>query len=161
METTVFLGLGSNVGDRKKYLEQAVRLLQNEVRVEAVSSTYATEPWGYQSENGYYNSCLRGKTTLSPEELLDLMHQVEQTLGRVRLSNGYSDRTIDVDLLFYGDLIHRSDRLVLPHPAIPYRNFVLAPLNDVGKNFRHPVYGRTVNELFVLSLDDSNIARID
>lgn len=161
MEADVFLGLGSNQGDRKGYLMRAIAAMESFVQIEQVSPIYASQPWGYTSSNGYYNLVVRGRSNLLPERLLDSMQTIEQQLGRVRSGNGYTDRTIDIDLLLYGDQIYESPTLLLPHPHLIHRNFVLAPLNDVGKNVVHPVFRKTVNELFVLSLDESKLTRVD
>lgn len=161
MKSEVYLGLGANLGDREQYLKSAVGALGDCMEVKKVSRVYQTDPWGYESNEVYYNICICGHTELNPEELLNELQQIEKSLGRERKGEGYSDRTIDIDILFFGNLIHKSDRLQIPHPQIAHRNFVLAPLNDVGKNFIHPYLMKTVNELFVLSLDHSKANRVD
>ena len=161
MQHEVYLGLGSNLGRRKEIIEEAILAISSEAEVESVSHWYETEPWGYDSENAFLNICIRVFTSHSVEILLEKLQTIEQNLGRTRNGSGYSDRGIDIDILFFGQLIVNTIDLEIPHPRMASRNFVMRPLNDVGKNFRHPVLNKTVNELFVLSLDPAKITRID
>ena len=131
---TLYLGLGSNLGDRRTYISQAIRLLQERVgEVESVSSIMETEPWGFLSDNKFLNAACRVSTVLTPEECLKETKEIERTLGRGQKSQGgvYHDRTIDIDLLMYDDLHICTPSLTLPHPRIMERDFVRIPLQEV------------------------------
>ena len=112
-----------------------------------VSKIYQSEAWGYSSSNDFYNCCLSGVSHLEPLALLETLMEIETSLGRIRKKGGYSDRLIDIDLLFYGDTILDHARLMLPHPAIAKRRFVLLPLTDIAAELVHPVSGLTIQEM--------------
>jgi 2-amino-4-hydroxy-6-hydroxymethyldihydropteridine diphosphokinase len=112
-----------------------------------VSKIYQSEAWGYSSSNDFYNCCLSGLSHLEPLALLETLMEIETSLGRIRKGDGYSDRLIDIDLLFYGDTILKEPRLTLPHPAIANRKFVLLPLTDIAAELVHPVSGLTIQEM--------------
>ncbi|MDQ6818331.1 MAG: 2-amino-4-hydroxy-6-hydroxymethyldihydropteridine diphosphokinase [Actinomycetota bacterium] len=128
-----FLGLGSNIGDRRAHLEQAVEGLSGHgVRVIASSSVYETEPVGLVlKQREFLNACLRVETERDPEELLDACKRVERELGRESGGPRHGPRPIDVDVLLLGGLEHRSERLTLPHPEVTSRRFVLVPLLEL------------------------------
>ena len=145
----VYLLLGSNLGERKRYLESASARLVGELlpecmhgkRNEAVkcSSVYETEPWGFESENRFLNAVIVLSTPLSPWELLDATRLIEIEMGRIGKSDGsYHDRIIDIDLLMVDDQVIRSERLTLPHPLMRERRFVMEPLAEVAPDTRHP-----------------------
>jgi 2-amino-4-hydroxy-6-hydroxymethyldihydropteridine diphosphokinase len=135
-----YLGLGSNLGDRRSHLERAVDALRHhEVTVEASSSVYETEPVGEVIDQpDFLNACLRVRTALSPEQLLDLCKQVEREVGRTPGGPRHGPRPIDVDLLLLGDRRHRSGRLQLPHPDLAERRFVLVPLLELAPDLVLP-----------------------
>lgn len=134
-----FLGLGSNVGERLDHLQRAVDLLDDDARtrVDAVSSVYETEPVGGPEQGPYLNLAVRVATRRSPLSLLALAHRVEAALGRVR-EERWGPRTIDVDVLLYGERIVRTRRLEVPHPRLAERAFVLVPLIEVAPGLRLP-----------------------
>jgi 2-amino-4-hydroxy-6-hydroxymethyldihydropteridine diphosphokinase len=134
-----FLGLGSNVGERLDHLQRAVDLLDDDplTRVDAVSSVYETEPVGKPEQGPYLNLALRVATRRSPSGLLALANRVEAALGRVR-EERWGPRTIDVDVLLYGERVIRTPRLQVPHPRLAERAFVLVPLMEVAPGLRLP-----------------------
>ena len=130
----VYLGLGTNLGDKQKNLNDAIRMLGNQVgEVEKVSSVIETEPEGFKSDNMFLNAVVKVRTTLSPFEILDVTQDVEKSLGRKeKSSNGiYHDRVIDIDILLYDDINISTQRLVIPHPRMTQREFVMAPLTEI------------------------------
>ena len=130
----VYLGLGTNLGDKQKNLNDAIRMLGNQVgEVEKVSSVIETESEGFKSDNMFLNAVVKVRTTLSPFELLDITQDVEKSLGRKeKSSNGiYHDRVIDIDILLYDDINISTPRLVIPHPRMAQREFVMTPLTEI------------------------------
>ena len=131
---TVYLSLGSNLGDRKATMRRAIGLLNERAgSVDRQSSFIETEPWGFESTNKFLNMCVRLLTTLSPEQLLMATKQIERELGRTQKSvNGqYHDRPIDIDILMYDDVHLYSNDLTLPHPHMQEREFVMKPLREI------------------------------
>ena len=130
----VYLGLGTNLGDKQKNLNDAIRMLENQVgEVEKVSSVIETEPEGFRSDNMFLNAVVKVRTALSPFELLDITQDMEKSLGRKeKSSNGiYHDRVIDIDILLYDDINISTPRLVIPHPRMAQREFVMTPLAEI------------------------------
>ena len=146
----VYLSLGSNIGDRLGYLQQATSLLKATpgISVVATSSFYETEPWQMDSENWFVNAVVEVKTALSPRHLLEECQRIEKQLGRkTNTDKGYSDRTIDIDILFYNkDIINEPD-LIIPHKFLHLRAFTLVPLLELIPNFEHPVLHKTITEI--------------
>lgn len=132
-----FLSLGSNMGDKKKYLYEAIKLLDSYtgVRIVNLSSLYETNPWGYTEQDLFMNLVVEVETTLSPIELLDCCQWIEQELGRVRLVK-WGPRVIDVDILLFEDELINTDRLTVPHPFMAERDFVMIPLCEIAKDLK-------------------------
>lgn len=145
----VYLGLGTNMGNKRKNLLTAAALLAERAGdVLAISSFYETEPWGFRSKNTFLNAALFLQTEFSPVELLDLTQGIEKDLGRTEKSNGtYKDRTIDIDILLYGNAIIRKERLVIPHPLMQVRRFVMEPLAEIAPFVIHPVLGKSMKDM--------------
>jgi 2-amino-4-hydroxy-6-hydroxymethyldihydropteridine diphosphokinase len=157
MPVPVHLGLGSNLGDREEHLREALDALgRRGVRIAAVSPIYETDPVGGPAQGPYLNLVAEGRTALAPEELLALGLEVEKEAGRVRGERN-APRTLDVDILFYGDLVRHAAGLTVPHPRLHERRFVLVPLARLAPTLRHPVLGRTVAELLAECPDRSRV----
>lgn len=148
----VFLSLGSNLGDRLSNIQQAVSILnmENDIRVIKTSSFYETEPWGNKNQAWFVNACVALDTTLEPLELLKLCQNIEYKLGRIRNeSQKWSERAIDIDILMYdSQLIAIPEKLTVPHPFMHKRAFVLVPMLEVKSDLVHPVFNKTVSELY-------------
>ncbi len=146
----VYLSLGSNSGDRIGYVQQATSLLgaSDNITLIRTSAFYETEPWGMDSENWFVNAVVEIKTSLSPQDLLAECQRIEKQLGRKREeSKEYSDRTIDIDILFYNKDIINDENLIIPHKFVHLRAFTLVPLLELIPNFEHPVLHKTISEL--------------
>ena len=148
----VYLSLGSNIGDRVGYIQQATSLLGacENINIVSTSSFYETEPWGMNSENWFVNAVIQITTTLEPEQLLKECQRIENQLGRKRIENAetYSDRTIDIDIIFYDNLIINTPILTIPHKHLHKRVFMLIPMLEIAPDFVHPFFGKTVENLY-------------
>ncbi|MDF2985335.1 MAG: Bifunctional folate synthesis protein [Eubacterium sp.] len=146
---TAYIALGSNLGDRASYLKRAVEMLghKNGITVTALSSFYNTAPVGFEQQPDFLNAAVAIKTTLPPDELLQTCAYIESDLKRERIIH-WGPRTIDLDILLYGDQIINKDELKIPHPRMHERRFVLEPLNELAPQALHPVSGKTVRELY-------------
>lgn len=144
----VYFSIGSNMGDKKAHLDYAVEQLKHDPFYKdfVVSSYIETEPYGYQDQDMFLNACICCKTLFKPEEVLEQIHRIEAEQGRTREIH-WGPRTLDIDILFYDKECVETSDLCIPHPEIPRRKFVLAPLAEVAPNFRHPVTGRTVQQM--------------
>ncbi|MFQ6057956.1 MAG: 2-amino-4-hydroxy-6-hydroxymethyldihydropteridine diphosphokinase [Anaerolineae bacterium] len=142
----VYLGLGSNLGDRQSNILQALQKLRAEISIEAVSSCYETEPVGYLDQPQFLNAVCVGTTDLTPRELFQFVKSIERKMGRQR-TRRYGPRLIDIDILFYDDLIVDLPDLVIPHPRLAERAFVLVPLAEIAPDKIHPVLQLTAAEL--------------
>ena len=140
-----YLMLGSNLGDKKNNLEQAAEAITTGAgKILLSSQLIESEPWGFTHSEYFYNQLLILQTSLKPEELLEIILGIEVKLGRTRNRQEYEARTIDIDILFYDNLILNSEALIIPHPGIAERRFVLVPLLAIAPELIHPVTGKTV-----------------
>lgn len=146
--STIYIGLGSNLGNKKENIQQALKLLNEMegISVIKVSSFYETEPVGYEDQDWFINAVAQIETLLSPQELLKIFKDIEQKLGREQ-SLRWGPRKIDLDILFYDDIIYKTDDLEIPHPRLHERAFVLVPLAEIDKELMHPVYNKSIGDL--------------
>jgi 2-amino-4-hydroxy-6-hydroxymethyldihydropteridine diphosphokinase len=130
---TAYLALGANLGDKERNLQTAIEKIAQSIGVlRAVSSVYASEPWGYVSENSFVNQVVKVETGLSPLELLRATQAIEKEMGRTRkTTSGYQDRLIDIDIILYDRLVYQSEELTIPHPFYRQRPFVWEPLQEI------------------------------
>jgi len=145
---TAYIALGSNIGDKEGYLNQAVEALGQTpcCKVMRVSSFLTTKPYGVTEQDDFLNGCLKLRTLLPPHELLDVLHNIEQTAGRER-SIHWGPRTLDLDIIFYDDLILEDEELCIPHVDMHRRDFVLRPLHEIAPYKHHPCSHKTVREM--------------
>lgn len=144
---TVILGLGSNLGDRVRHIERAIARLGEQLRFEAISSIYESQPVGDRDQPWYLNLVCVGVTRFSPRGVLEFITDIEGALGRKRSEDPFAPRTIDVDILAYDDRVIDEPDLRIPHPRMTERAFVLQPLAEIAPEWRHPVEGKTAREL--------------
>lgn len=144
--STVYIGLGSNLGDRVANLREAANRLRAIVTIEKASQLYVAAPLGYVRDDAFVNAVIQAKTTLKPMQLLEMMQAIEIGMGR-RPGVTYGPRPIDLDLLFYDTIQIETAKLTVPHPRIAQRAFVLRPLAEIAPNLMHPVLFYTVSQL--------------
>ena len=150
----VYLGLGTNLGDKEQNLRMSIKKIEERIgNVVSLSAFYATAPWGFSSENSLLNAAVCVETTLLPLQVLEETQRIERELGRTEKSvNGlYADRLIDIDLLLYDDRVMDAEGLILPHPLMTERRFVMEPLSEIAPDVVHPVLHKTMKELFISS----------
>ena len=160
MGSRVFIGVGSNLGNRRAYYQKALDLMADLPRtsIRGCSSLYETEPIGV-AKNWYVNGVVELETALSPQQLLSRLQKIESALGRKRTKK-WAARTIDLDILFFGRQIVDEERLQIPHPEMHRRRFVLVPLSELAPQFVHPRLGSTVAELLAGLADDKQVLRL-
>lgn len=152
----VYLALGSNVGDSESYIRKATELLAAQLRELRTAPIYVSKAVGYTNQPDFYNTAVMGLTALSPVALLEFVKQTEQQIGRVHRFR-WGPREIDIDIIFYGDTVHDTPDLTIPHPRFAERDFVLRPLVDIDPLLSDPVTGKLVSEL-LQQLPDSEQA---
>lgn len=148
----LYLGLGSNLGDKKNNLLRAVEFVTDKIgRVKKSSQIFVSKPYGFQSNNDFYNMVIYLKTHLQPAEVIMIIKLIEKTMGRkkIKFNDQYEDRLIDIDILYYNDLIIDEIDLKIPHKEIKNRKFVLYPMCEISKNFIDPREQKTIEELLL------------
>ncbi|MEW6102486.1 MAG: 2-amino-4-hydroxy-6-hydroxymethyldihydropteridine diphosphokinase [bacterium] len=147
---TAFLLLGSNIGDREENIKNALSLIGKieETSIIRTSKIYETEPWGYKNQPFFLNSATKIETDLSPQNLLLELKNIEKIMGRKKTKR-YGPRIIDIDILFYGDLIINEKDLIIPHKELTNRRFALICLKEIAGEFIHPIHKKTIKELLL------------
>lgn len=160
MSVTAYIGIGSNVGDKKANCLKAIELLEQAVRLASVSSLYYTEPVGYREQEDFINAVAGVETEKTPRDLLALCQRIEDSMGRERAVR-WGPRTIDLDILLYGDQIVNEPDLVIPHPLMATRKFVLVPLAEIAPGSMHPVLKKTAAELISNLRDSATVMKCE
>ncbi len=156
----VFLIIGSNLGNKAENLKQSIRLIEQSAGiVKKFSAVYETEPWGVEQQPAYYNQVLEIITEYNAEELMTRLLNIEKVMGRIRI-NKYDARNIDIDILFFNDEIYNSETIIIPHPSLHLRRFVLVPLAEIAPEFVHPVFNKNIFRLLDECEDSGLIKKI-
>jgi len=148
----LYLSIGTNLGDKERHIEVAINHIEELVgKIISRSALYVTEPWGFSSENSFINVAVGVETALSPHSVLSATKEIERQMGRTRKSSEghYEDRIIDVDILLYGDLVIEETDLIIPHPLMSERLFVMQPLCEIAPQLVHPVLRKSIKELLI------------
>ena len=157
----LYILLGGNLGDKQLIFSEARAMLSQQVgTITNQSAIYETEPWGFESTDIFWNQAIEMSTDLSPEEVLQQTKQIEQALGRIRKANQYDSRTIDIDILFYGDQIIELKNLIVPHPRIHERKFALAPLREINPELIHPIFLKNIQQLLEECTDPLKVEKV-
>ena len=144
----VYLSIGSNKGNRSVLINKAIDEIEKKVgKIISRSSIYQSKSWGFDS-NDFYNLCLLIDTDIVPKSLLINLKKIEKSMGREDIDGSYSDRFIDIDILFYDNIITDSEELKIPHPKIEIRKFVLVPMLEIADDYVHPILNKTIKELY-------------
>jgi len=158
----LFLLLGGNLGNKSVIFKEAHNTLQIKLgKIIKKSSIYETEPWGFKAKDNFWNQALIIETSLPPKEILKITKETETELGRIRGEKRYTSRTIDIDILFFGNMIINEPNLEIPHPRIINRRFVLVPLSEIAPYLIHPVFKKTINELLEECSDTLKVKKLE
>ncbi|MBN2637021.1 MAG: 2-amino-4-hydroxy-6-hydroxymethyldihydropteridine diphosphokinase [Prolixibacteraceae bacterium] len=158
----VFLGIGGNIGDKHQNFIKVADLV--EIRLGEIlktSSIYETPPWGFFSDDYFWNRVLLIETQLEPKNLLKEIHNIEAEFGRKRTGKRYTSREMDIDILYFEHLVAETEELIIPHPQIQNRKFVLIPLVEISPNFKHPILQLTNSQLLEHCNDESVIIKVE
>jgi len=154
---TAYLLLGSNLGNKEDNLNFAFKSLKKIGEIKKYSAIYETEPWGFSDSRNFFNMAVCIETSLNPYELLNEILKIEILAGRKKQSNQWVAREIDIDIIFYNDSIINEKHLIIPHPQLIFRKFVLVPLNEITPDFIHPVLGKSICKLLTECTDKSKV----
>lgn len=158
----VFLGIGGNIGDKRQNFIKAESLIAARLgKIIRKSSVYETPPWGFQTENLFWNSVVVIETGFSPDELLMKIHEIEGLFFREPKEDRYSSREMDIDILYFDDIFLETESLIIPHPRMHQRKFVLVPLVEIAPEFKHPLLRLTSLQMLENCRDESIIIKVD
>ena len=158
----VFLGIGGNIGDKQLNFIKVAHLVKARLgKIIKVSSIYETPPWCFVSEDHFWNQVLLIETEMNPEKLLEEIHEIEAEFGRKRSIGKYVSREMDIDILYFDDLYTETKEMIIPHPRIQNRKFVLVPLVEIAPEFKHPLFRLTNLQLLENCKDESVIIKIN
>jgi 2-amino-4-hydroxy-6-hydroxymethyldihydropteridine diphosphokinase len=153
-----YLSIGGNTGDRLMFINKARDFITNKIgKIKQESGIYETEPWGFTDNNYFLNIVILVETDLNFHDLLKEINSIEKECGRERSKTHYCSRTIDVDILFFDNIVFKSPDLTIPHPLLQERKFILIPLNDISPGLIHPVLNKSVKELLAECNDNSDV----
>ena len=155
-----YLLLGSNLGNKEENLREAVNLLKKTGKVKKYSAVYETEPWGFTDERNFFNIALCLETDKNPFELINEILKIEMTIGRKRQTKQWVSREIDIDIIFFDNLVINEENLTIPHPHAKNRKFVLVPLKEIAGDYIHPVEKKSISELLKECPDESDVAAL-
>lgn len=155
-----YIGFGSNIGDRHLYIQNAINALSKveEITLQNISSLYRTAPVGYEAQADFLNGVVAIETCLSPHSLLHTLKEIETTVGRQHRTR-WGPREIDMDILIYGDICLQTPNLIIPHPEMHLRRFVLVPLAEIASDLLHPVFKTTIQSLLNQLEDDKSVVK--
>ncbi|MDR2910060.1 MAG: 2-amino-4-hydroxy-6-hydroxymethyldihydropteridine diphosphokinase [Bacteroidales bacterium] len=157
-----FLGIGGNIGSKKENFIRCRELIEKRLgKIILFSTIYETPSWGFSSKNNFWNQVIYSETDFEPEILLEEINKIEVLFGRNRKGNGYSSREMDIDILYFDDLIFKNDFLSIPHPLMHERLFVLKPLSEIAPYLIHPVLQKNSLQMLYNCKDTSVIKKVD
>ena len=158
----VFLGIGGNIGDKQLNFTKVAHLANDRLgNIIKKSSIYETPPWGFLSEDYFWNQVFLIETEINPENLLEEIREIEAEFVRKRESDRYASREMDIDILYFDDIYFETENLIIPHPQLQNRKFVLVPLVEIAPDFKHPLFRLTNLQLLENCKDESVIIKID
>jgi 2-amino-4-hydroxy-6-hydroxymethyldihydropteridine diphosphokinase len=160
MGTLVYLSLGSNLGEREMYINEALQRISTRAgNITTISRFYESEPWGFESDASFLNICAALETNSSPFELLNIFQSIEKEIGRVKnLGEGYTSRIIDIDIVSFGSQIVDTEPLQIPHPQMEKRKFVLLPLAEIAPDFTHPKTTKSIQQILAACNDETTVS---
>ena len=154
---TVYIQLGSNIGERESFISKSMEQIEENIgEIITESSVFETIPWGNENQNNFLNSVIKIKTPFDSFKVLKKSQEIENNLGRVRVEK-WGERTIDIDILFYNNKIINTKELIIPHPLIQQRKFVLVPLSEIAPNYTHPILKKSISTLLSECKDNQKI----
>nr|HPE78332.1 2-amino-4-hydroxy-6-hydroxymethyldihydropteridine diphosphokinase [Draconibacterium sp.] len=158
----IFLGIGGNIGNKADNFNKVYTFIKNKLgEIVKSSSVYETPPWGFTADDNFWNQVLIVESQLSPTEVLHKITEIENSFGRQRGTGKYNSREMDIDILYYDDLFTETETLIIPHPRIQQRKFVLVPLNEIAPDFKHPLLRLTSFQMLENCRDESVILKLE